>query len=77
MKMGNINTIILEADARILHLTYHRNKNQHRLTKWWNWLSMLRRCVAKLLLDIQSDDEHRASCRANHLREILLPRCYL
>lgn len=77
MNMGNINAIILEIDARMLHLTYHRNKNQHRLAKWWKWLSMLRRCVAKLLLDLQSDDGLRASLRAEYMREILLPRCYL
>ncbi|MCJ1248324.1 hypothetical protein MMC30_005541 [Trapelia coarctata] len=72
-----INASAFEADACMLHLLYHRNKNQHRLTKWWKWLSMLRRCVAKLLLDLQSHDQHLAKPRVKHLQETLLPGCHL
>ncbi|CAP80097.1 Pc12g04700 [Penicillium rubens Wisconsin 54-1255] len=29
----------------MLHLIFHRNKNQHRRTKWWKWLSILKRAT--------------------------------
>ncbi|PGG98554.1 hypothetical protein GX51_06750 [Blastomyces parvus] len=32
-----------------LHLLHHRNKNQHRPTKWWKWLAMLKRSMGALL----------------------------
>lgn len=34
---------------QILHLTIHRNKNQHRRAKWWKWLSLLFRSLGKLI----------------------------
>lgn len=71
-----INATALEADGRILHLLYHRNRNQHRLAKWWKWLSLLRRSVANLLLAFRSHDDQRVSFGAQHLRETLLPKCY-
>jgi len=77
MTSALINTGVLEADERILHLVYHRNKNQHRLAKWWKWLSMLKRSVANLLMELQLHDKHRANFRAKHIRETLLPRCHL
>lgn len=38
----------------ILDLFNHRNKNQHRLSKWWARFDMLRRGIRKLAADIQS-----------------------
>jgi ribonuclease MRP protein subunit RMP1 len=34
---------------QILHLTHHRNKNQHRLAKWYISFGILRRQVSRLL----------------------------
>ena len=39
--------------SQILHLTHHRNKNQHRLTKWYKHLSILRRNISKLLSEVE------------------------
>ncbi|KAK2734015.1 hypothetical protein FQN57_001884 [Myotisia sp. PD_48] len=36
-----------------LHLLYHHNKNQHRCTKWWKWLGMLKRWTLKLACEIE------------------------
>ncbi|KAF7865744.1 hypothetical protein EAF04_005909 [Stromatinia cepivora] len=33
----------------ILHLTHHRNKNQHRLSKWYKSFNILRRQITRLL----------------------------
>ncbi|CAD6448442.1 1a03f54e-24a4-4c90-8e0b-5be3022e8371 [Sclerotinia trifoliorum] len=34
---------------QILHLTHHRNKNQHRLSKWYKSFNILRRQITRLL----------------------------
>lgn len=39
----------LVALSQLLHLTHHRNKNQHRLSKWYISFGILRRQVARLL----------------------------
>jgi ribonuclease MRP protein subunit RMP1 len=39
---------------QILHLTHHRNKNQHRLSKWYKSFSQLRRQVAKLITELEA-----------------------
>lgn len=52
----------LMQESRILHLVYHRNKNQHQRTHWWKRVNVLKRnCqqVSKLLVGrkIQKLDE--------------------
>jgi ribonuclease MRP protein subunit RMP1 len=42
---------LLRDESDLLHLLFHRNKNQHRLLKWWQWLSTLRRNLTKLLAE--------------------------
>lgn len=42
---------------RLLHLTIHRNKNQHRRAKWWKWLAVLHKSVGKLLVLLRADGE--------------------
>ena len=39
----------------------YRNKNQHRLSKWWAQLDMLRRGTRKLSLDLQDSIRDRPS----------------
>ncbi|KAJ5902487.1 hypothetical protein N7495_003015 [Penicillium taxi] len=56
----------------ILHLIYHRNKNQHQRTKWWKWLSMLKR----ISLDLGSQDSDSVAAYRQHLAK-LIPRCHL
>ncbi|KAJ6149958.1 hypothetical protein N7471_001157 [Penicillium samsonianum] len=51
----------------ILHLIFHRNKNQHRRTKWWKWLSILKRATLDLA---------RSGVKS-HLATHVIPRCYI
>jgi ribonuclease MRP protein subunit RMP1 len=44
----------LTSISQLLHLAHHRNKNQHRLSKWYKSFSQLRRQVSKLLAEIES-----------------------
>ncbi|KAK0100979.1 hypothetical protein ONS95_013032 [Cadophora gregata] len=44
----------LTSVTHLLHLFHHRNKNQHRLSKWWKAFSQLRRQVGKLLLEVEA-----------------------
>jgi ribonuclease MRP protein subunit RMP1 len=39
---------------QLLHLTHHRNKNQHRLSKWYKWFSTLRRQISKLITELET-----------------------
>ncbi|KAJ5972663.1 uncharacterized protein N7479_002581 [Penicillium vulpinum] len=50
-----------------LHLIFHRNKNQHRRTKWWKWLSILKRATLDLA---------RSGVKS-HLATYIIPRCYM
>ncbi|KAJ5139102.1 uncharacterized protein N7515_003950 [Penicillium bovifimosum] len=50
----------------VLHLIYHRNKNQHHRAKWWKWLSILKRATLNLIRSEESQ----------HLAQII-PRCYI
>ena len=45
---------VLSSISQILHLAHHRNKNQHRLSKWYKSFSQLRRQISKLLVEIES-----------------------
>lgn len=56
----------------ILHLIYHRNKNQHQRAKWWKWLAILKRTA----LDMGSRDPVSAEPYRQHLAFTLIPRCY-
>ncbi|KAE9374371.1 hypothetical protein N431DRAFT_503242 [Stipitochalara longipes BDJ] len=44
----------LIATHQLLHLTHHRNKNQHRLSKWYKSFSILRRQIAKLITELRT-----------------------
>lgn len=66
----------LQAATHTLHLLYHRNKNQHRHSKWWKWFSMLKRCVSRLLHEVQIKDNARAQARVKHMYQVVLPSCY-
>ena len=60
-----------------INLLYLRNKNQHRVTKWWKWFSVLKRCMTKLIQELTYALTTRFHARLNHLRDRLIPRCYL
>ncbi|ELR02489.1 hypothetical protein GMDG_05538 [Pseudogymnoascus destructans 20631-21] len=67
----------------LLHLTAHRNKNQHRIAKWWASFSILRRQLGKLITALENPDaafrakKIEIEKRVVFLREEVVPRCYL
>ncbi|KAL4944742.1 hypothetical protein BDV06DRAFT_76119 [Aspergillus oleicola] len=65
----------------ILHLIFHRNRNQHGRTKWWKWLSILKRTVWELAISSNPGDKGGSRSSAEHSRRYLanriLPRCYV
>ncbi|KLJ08908.1 hypothetical protein EMPG_15671 [Blastomyces silverae] len=74
-----------------LHLLYHRNKNQHRGTKWWKWLAMLKRSMSALLRAVrrwewewdEGDGDEDGGFRAKvlemmrYMHVYVVPRCYV
>lgn len=50
----------------MLHLIFHRNKNQHRRTKWWKWLSILKRATLDLT---------RSGVKSRFVT--IIPKCYM
>ncbi|KAI9746421.1 MAG: hypothetical protein M1818_000134 [Claussenomyces sp. TS43310] len=81
---AKIHLASLLAIRDLLHLAAHRNKNQHRLAKWWGPFSMLRRHVGKLVtlleenVDREQKKEHEQKTKelAVWIEDILVPRCY-
>ncbi|KAJ5362282.1 hypothetical protein N7541_003126 [Penicillium brevicompactum] len=57
----------------LLHLIFHRNKNQHHRTKWWKWLSMLKRATA----DLAQAEPSAMEAQKQHLAAHIIPRCYV
>jgi len=50
----------LQSLTTILTLFHHRNKNQHRLAKWYKSLAILHRQIPKLLSGLISYEEAKA-----------------
>ncbi|KAK5787498.1 hypothetical protein VI817_009995 [Penicillium citrinum] len=69
-----MDTTECEAVRSILHLIYHRNKNQHQGMKWWRWLSKLKRTVSDLVSMKPKDFIN--SSYPQYLSQYLIPRCY-
>ncbi|KAL4737235.1 hypothetical protein BDV11DRAFT_157375 [Aspergillus similis] len=65
----------------MLHLIFHRNRNQHGRTKWWKWLSILKRAVWNLAMSLssskQGDSRTSVEPYKQYLADRVLPRCYL
>ncbi|CAI7583434.1 unnamed protein product [Penicillium pancosmium] len=64
----------IQSVRSVLHLIYHRNKNQHQKAKWWRWLSMLKRTVS-VLASLDSK-KLATSSHLQHLHLHLIPNCY-
>ncbi|KAH8431217.1 uncharacterized protein LDX57_008879 [Aspergillus melleus] len=65
-----------------LHLIFHRNKNQHGKTKWWKWLSILKRATLSLARSLRhealrSSANETSSMYRQYLATDTIPRCYL
>lgn len=44
-------------EYRLIHLLYHRNINQHRVTRWWSFLDRIHRHLRKILLLMEDIEE--------------------
>lgn len=78
---------LLRDDLDLIHLLFHRNKNQHRLLKWWQWIATLRRNLSKLLFEhdlitTAKTTPNRNAAVANYkarlefMRKIVVPSAY-
>lgn len=65
----------------MLHLVFHRNKNQHGRTRWWKWLSILKRLALNLAKSLEqksySENDSPVDMYKRHLAMHVAPRCYL
>ena len=69
--------IEFQTSLQVLHLLHHRNMNQHRRNHWFQRLVLLKRNLAKLVREIEGQEEERYKMRAAHLEDYVLPKCYL
>ncbi|KHJ34811.1 putative ribonuclease mrp protein subunit rmp1 [Erysiphe necator] len=44
----------LQNISQLLHLAHHRNKNQHRVSRWYKYFGQLRRQISKLILELDT-----------------------
>lgn len=49
----------LQQENRLIMLLFHRNKNQHRVAKWWKQFCTLKRVIRKLLNILQKWHQSR------------------
>lgn len=63
----------LSTAAQLLDGFVHRNKNQHRGTRWWGPFDMLRRSVRKLVPDLE-DAVQRAEYLSSSSSVVLAKR---
>lgn len=68
----------------MLHLVFHRNKNQHGRTRWWKWLSILKRLTLNLAKSLEQKsslsyggNDSPVDMHKRHLAMHVAPRCYL
>lgn len=64
----------LQTATYILAGLNHRNKNQHRGTKWWPAFSMLRRSLQKLILDLEAAIQRAEVMAASNAKQRKQPR---
>ncbi|KAJ5825512.1 hypothetical protein N7474_002650 [Penicillium riverlandense] len=67
----------IHAVHSMLHLVFHRNKNQHQRAKWWKWLSLLKHTTLDLAQSLDGARLNVAESHRQHLVTHLIPRCYL
>ena len=67
----------IRAVHSMLHLVFHRNKNQHQRAKWWKWLSLLKHTTLDLAQSLDGARLSAAESHREHLAGHLIPRSYL
>lgn len=75
-QMSESNDLVnrLHQEYRILHLVYHRNKNQHRVSKWWREFSILKRNVTQVLELLHKVPKNKDVIRLHSLINRLLKK---
>lgn len=61
----------------MIHMIYHRNKNQHGIAKWWKSLHMLKGSIYSLLMAIETDSGNAVAVYEDYIQRRLVPKCYL
>ncbi|KAF2142849.1 uncharacterized protein K452DRAFT_248390 [Aplosporella prunicola CBS 121167] len=66
----------------LLHLIFHRNKNQHHLSFWWRGFATFRREYQHLLAEYEASktnktSKKRAKARLDTWKQIRVPQWYL
>lgn len=67
----------IRAVHSMLHLVFHRNKNQHQRAKWWKWLSLLKHTTLDLAQSLDGARLNAVESHRQHLATHSIPRCYL
>ncbi|KAF2147501.1 uncharacterized protein K452DRAFT_314638 [Aplosporella prunicola CBS 121167] len=72
----------LKTLSDLLHLVFHRNKNQHRLSFWWRGFSTFRREYQHLLAEYEASKssktaKKRARARLDTWTQFRVPQWYL
>lgn len=57
-------------EYQIVHLIYYRSRNQHRISTWWKYFSILHRKLRWVV------DNPEDGTTIRYLRKRLLPKCY-
>lgn len=74
--------LLLLKEFRLIHLVWHRNKNQHRVSTWWKRLAMMKRNCGQVIEILQHPtvDKNRDLVRLykliNDFKRRQLPRTY-
>ncbi|KAA8917118.1 hypothetical protein TRICI_000790 [Trichomonascus ciferrii] len=72
-----IDEAALRSETEILHLIYHRNRNQFKRTKWWTQFSILhRRCWQLVELVETARDSDKLKSIVHFLNKKLIPSAY-
>ncbi|TQS38965.1 hypothetical protein Golomagni_00518 [Golovinomyces magnicellulatus] len=64
----------LQSTYNLLHLTHHRNKNQHRLSKWYKSFGQLRRQMSKLMFELEKFKGAQSISSGNENKYVSLAR---
>lgn len=75
--MDEIDKASLRSETEILHLIYHRNRNQFKRTKWWTQFSILHRRCWQLVELVETDkNSDRTKSIVHFLNKKLIPSAY-
>lgn len=75
--MEAIDNAQFRSETEIIHLIYHRNRNQFKRTKWWAQFSILhRRCWQLVELIETGENNDKAKSIIQFLNKKLIPSAY-